>query len=87
MRGIAILEMISNEAYGAINGAFVTPMTVSRALPPFAAAALWSATGSYATEKPFGPANTHLSNGSNKWLPFPLQVFDQNNNRRKHFQS
>lgn len=49
VRGIAIPEMISREAYGAINGALVVPMTVSRALSPLAAAALWSATGSYAT--------------------------------------
>jgi MFS family permease len=49
VRGIAIPEMISKEAYGAINGTLVVPMTVSRALSPLAAAALWSATGSYAT--------------------------------------
>jgi predicted MFS family arabinose efflux permease len=49
VRGIAIPEMISQEAYGTINGALVVPMTVSRALSPLAAAALWSATGNYAT--------------------------------------
>ncbi len=49
VRGIAILEMISKEAYGAINGALVVPMTVSRALSPLAAAALWSVSGSHAT--------------------------------------
>jgi hypothetical protein len=48
VRGVAIPEMISKEAYGAINGALVVPMTVSRALAPLAAAALWSATGNYA---------------------------------------
>jgi len=42
VRGIAIPEMVSKEAYGAINGALVVPMTVSRALSPLAAAALWS---------------------------------------------
>ena len=48
VRGIAIPEMVSKEAYGAINGALVVPMTVSRALAPLAAAALWSAQGNYA---------------------------------------
>jgi predicted MFS family arabinose efflux permease len=48
VRGIAIPEMISKEAYGAINGALVMPMTISRALAPLAAAALWSAQGNYA---------------------------------------
>jgi hypothetical protein len=48
VRGVAIPEMISKEAYGAINGALVVPMTISRALAPLAAAVLWSATGNYA---------------------------------------
>ena len=48
VRGVAITEMISKEAYGAINGALVVPMTISRALAPLAAAVLWSATGNYA---------------------------------------
>ncbi|MBO9590823.1 MFS transporter [Devosia sp.] len=48
VRGIAIPEMVSRESYGAINGALVVPMTVSRALAPLGAAALWSATGNYA---------------------------------------
>lgn len=47
VRGIAIPEMVSRDAYGAINGALVVPMTVARALSPLGAAALWTATGSY----------------------------------------
>lgn len=49
VRGIIIPELINKEAYGVINGALVVPMTVSRALAPLAAAALWSATGNYAS--------------------------------------
>lgn len=49
VRGIVIPEMVSREAYGAINGALATPMTVARAVAPLGAAALWTATGSYAT--------------------------------------
>lgn len=49
VRGIIIPELINKEAYGVINGALVVLMTVSRALAPLAAAALWSATGNYAS--------------------------------------
>ncbi len=48
VRGIIVPELVSKDAYGAINGALVVPMTVSRALAPLGAAALWSATGNYA---------------------------------------
>ena len=48
VRGIAIPEMVSREAYGAINGALIVPMTLSRAVAPLAAAALWTVTGNYA---------------------------------------
>ncbi|QQR40095.1 MFS transporter [Devosia rhizoryzae] len=47
LRGIAIPEMVSKEAYGSINGALVVPMNVSRAVAPLMAAALWTATGDY----------------------------------------
>ena len=47
VRGIAIPEMVSEESYGAINGALAIPMIVARAVAPLAAAALWSVTGSY----------------------------------------
>lgn len=49
VRGVAIPEMISKESYGAINGALIVPMTIARALAPLAGAALWSATGNYAS--------------------------------------
>jgi hypothetical protein len=39
------LEMISRDAYGAINGALVAPMNVTLAVAPLAAAWIWSATG------------------------------------------
>jgi len=48
VRGVAIPEMVSRESYGAINGALVVPMTISRALAPLGAASLWTATGNYA---------------------------------------
>lgn len=48
VRGIAIPEMVSRQSYGAINGALLVPMTLSRAVSPLAVAALWSATGNYA---------------------------------------
>jgi len=47
VRGIVIPEMVSREAYGAINGALAVPMTIAKAIAPLAAAALWSATGNY----------------------------------------
>jgi predicted MFS family arabinose efflux permease len=47
VRGVAVPEMVSAEAYGAINGALALPMTAARALAPLGAAALWSATGNY----------------------------------------
>jgi hypothetical protein len=40
-------EMISRDAYGAINGALVAPMNVTLAIAPLAAAWIWSTTGSY----------------------------------------
>ncbi len=47
VRGLAVPEMLSRQAYGAINGALTAPSLVAMALAPLAAAALWSATGSY----------------------------------------
>ena len=47
VRGIAVPEMVSKEAYGGINGALIVPMTMARAFSPLAAAALWSTTGNY----------------------------------------
>lgn len=47
VRGIIVPEVVSKDAYGAINGALVVPATVARALAPLGAAALWSLTGNY----------------------------------------
>lgn len=45
VRGIAASDLIGRAHYGAINGALAVPTTVSKALAPVAAAALWSAAG------------------------------------------
>jgi hypothetical protein len=47
VRGLMVPEMLSREAYGAINGALVAPMNVTQAAAPLAAAFIWSATGDY----------------------------------------
>jgi predicted MFS family arabinose efflux permease len=47
VRGIAIPEMVSKTAYGAINGALAVPMTLAKALAPLGAAWIWSVTGNY----------------------------------------
>lgn len=47
IRGLAVPEMLSRHAYGAINGALSAPVMLSRAFAPVIAAALWSAEGSY----------------------------------------
>lgn len=47
VRGIAVSEMLTREAYGSINGLLVAPGTVARALGPVLGALLWSAGGSY----------------------------------------
>lgn len=47
VRGLAVPEMVSREAYGAINGALVAPMNVMQAVSPLLAAWIWSATGGY----------------------------------------
>jgi len=47
VRGIAVPEMLTREAYGALNGALATPGTIAKALAPGAAAILWQASGSY----------------------------------------
>lgn len=47
VRGLAVPEMVSREAYGAINGALVAPMNVMQAVAPLLAAWIWSATGGY----------------------------------------
>jgi predicted MFS family arabinose efflux permease len=47
VRGLAVPEMISRDAYGAINGALIGPSFIARAIAPAGAAALWAASQSY----------------------------------------
>lgn len=47
VRGLMVPEMVSRDAYGAINGALVAPMNIMLAVSPLAAAWIWSATGGY----------------------------------------
>ena len=47
VRGLAVPEMVTKEAYGELNGILAVPGAIARALAPVAAAALWSAAGSY----------------------------------------
>lgn len=47
VRGMAVPEMLTREAYGAVNGAISAPMHVVQALAPFAAAWLWALSGGY----------------------------------------
>jgi predicted MFS family arabinose efflux permease len=47
VRGLMVPEMLTRDAYGAINGAMIAPMNVIQAAAPLAAAWIWSATGSY----------------------------------------
>ncbi|MCK0197726.1 MFS transporter [Ancylobacter sp. 6x-1] len=47
VRGLAIPEMLTPRAYGAVNGLLAAPSAVSRAVAPLAMATLWSLSGSY----------------------------------------
>ncbi|MBI3797529.1 MAG: MFS transporter [Deltaproteobacteria bacterium] len=47
VRGLAVPELLTREAYGTINGALAAPGIVARALAPAAIALLWSAAHSY----------------------------------------
>ena len=47
VRGLMIPEMVSRQAYGALNGALLAPMHVVQAAAPLAAAAIWQASGGY----------------------------------------
>jgi hypothetical protein len=47
VRGIAVPEMLTRNAYGAINSALAIPATIMRAVSPLGIALLWAATGSY----------------------------------------
>jgi predicted MFS family arabinose efflux permease len=47
VRGIAVTEMLTPNAYGAINSVLAIPATIARAVSPLGIALLWAATGSY----------------------------------------
>jgi hypothetical protein len=47
VRGLVVPEMLTREAYGAINGALALPMMVAKATAPLGAALLWAAWDSY----------------------------------------
>jgi len=47
VRGLAVPEMVTRDAYGAVTGALSVPGTVAKALAPAGAAVLWAAAGSY----------------------------------------
>ncbi|RUM98250.1 MFS transporter [Pseudaminobacter arsenicus] len=47
VRGIAVPEMVTRQAYGAVNGSLVAPMNFMQAAAPLAAAVIWQASGGY----------------------------------------
>jgi MFS family permease len=47
VRGIAVPEMLTREAYGVINGMLAVPATIAKACAPLGVALLWAAAGSY----------------------------------------
>lgn len=47
VRGVVVPEMVSREAYGAINGALDVPMVLAKAGAPLAAAWIWTISGGY----------------------------------------
>jgi predicted MFS family arabinose efflux permease len=47
VRGIAVPEMLTREAYGAINSVLAVPATIAKAIAPLGIAMLWAAAGSY----------------------------------------
>jgi MFS family permease len=47
VRSLAVPEMVTKEAYGELNGILAVPGAIALAVAPVAAAALWSAAGSY----------------------------------------
>jgi len=47
VRGIAVPEMLTREAYGAINSVLAIPATIAKASAPLGIALLWAAAGSY----------------------------------------
>jgi predicted MFS family arabinose efflux permease len=47
VRGIAVPEMLTREAYGAINSVLAIPATIAKAMAPLGVALLWAVAGSY----------------------------------------
>ncbi|HEU5099724.1 MAG TPA: MFS transporter, partial [Roseiflexaceae bacterium] len=47
VRGITVPEILTREAYGAINSLLAIPATIAKAIAPLGIALLWAATGSY----------------------------------------
>lgn len=47
VRGIAVPEMLTREAYGVINGILAIPSAIAKAMAPLGIALLWTAAGSY----------------------------------------
>jgi len=47
VRGIAVPEMLTRQAYGAINSVLAIPATIAKAIAPLGIAMLWAAAGSY----------------------------------------
>lgn len=47
IRGTAVPEMVTRQAYGAVNGSLVAPMNIMQAIAPLAAAMIWQASGGY----------------------------------------
>jgi predicted MFS family arabinose efflux permease len=47
VRGMAVLEMVTRDAYGAVNGSLVAPMNLMQASAPLVAAVIWQASGGY----------------------------------------
>jgi MFS family permease len=47
VRGMAVPEMVTRDAYGAVNGSLIAPMHVMQASAPLAAAMIWQASGGY----------------------------------------
>jgi predicted MFS family arabinose efflux permease len=47
VRGIAVPEMLTREAYGAINSLIAVPAAIAKAVAPLGIALLWAAAGSY----------------------------------------
>jgi predicted MFS family arabinose efflux permease len=47
VRGVVVPEMLTREAYGAINSVLAIPATIAKAISPLGIALLWAANGSY----------------------------------------